>query len=252
MAANRANYTAIGLTVVAGMLAMIGTLIYLGGLDESEERVYAETYTDKSVSGLSVGSTVNFRGVKVGEVKEITFVGNKYKGVAPMDAGRIYILMSFRKKDLGFYAGMGDQLVQSGLRATVTASGITGLSRIELDMASRPSPVTMPSWTPNNPYIPSAVSLLDSFSDSATKVMNQINSMDISAVWSNVNSSVASFAAAADGVVLTIESRRAALENILDDFAETASYIKTTSSELMRNPSLLLRERVPEPLGETE
>lgn len=252
MAANQANYTAIGLTVVASMLATIGTLVYLGGLDESEERVYAETYTDKSVSGLSVGSTVNFRGVKIGEVKEITFVGNKYKGVEPMDAGRIYILMSFRKSDLGPYLEMGDQLVKSGLRATVTASGITGLSRIELDMASRPSPAMMPSWTPCNPYIPSAVSLLDSFSDSATKVMNQINSMDISAMWSNVNSSVESFATAADGIALAIETRRADIEKILDDFAETALSIKTTASELMRNPSLLLRERVPEPLGETE
>ena len=55
-----------------------------------------------------------------------------------------------------------------------------------------------------------------------------------------------------DKTALLISKGAIDLENILDDFAETASYIKTTASELMRNPSLLLRERVPEPLGETE
>ena len=118
MSANKANYTTIGLTVVVGTLAIIGTLVYLGGAGSREERVYAETFSDKSVSGLSVGSAVNFRGVKVGEVAEISFVGNKYEGVTPMDARRIYILMSFRKEDLGFYVGKADQLVRSGMLAS--------------------------------------------------------------------------------------------------------------------------------------
>ena len=60
MSANKANYTTIGLTVVAGTIAIIGTLVYLGGAGDREERVYAETYSDNSVSGLSVGSTVKF------------------------------------------------------------------------------------------------------------------------------------------------------------------------------------------------
>ena len=252
MSANKANYATIGLTVVAGTIAIIGTLVYLGGAGDREERVYAETYSDNSVSGLSVGSTVNFRGVKIGEVKEITFVGNKYPYVQPQDARRIYISMSFRRKDLGYYDGQFSRLVKAGLRATVTASGITGLSRIELDMAKDNAPAYMPPWKTDNPYIPSAVSLLASFSDSATKVMDQINKMDIAAAWSNVHSSVESFAMAASGVMTTIETSRADLERMLDDFTETAASLKTTASELMRNPSLLLRERVPEPLDETE
>lgn len=252
MAANQANYTAIGLTVVAGMLATIGTLVYLGGLDESEERVYAETYSEKSVSGLSVGSVVNFRGVKVGEVKEINFVGNKYPGVSTADERLIYILMSFRKKDLGFFSEKDDLPVKYGLRATVTASGITGLSRIELDVTSDGSHPDMPPWEPAHLYIPCAVSLLDNFSDSATRVMTQINRMDLMAVWSNVSSTVSSFATASDGVATLLESKRADFERMLDDLAETASSIKTASAELMRNPSLLLRERIPEPLDETE
>ena len=252
MADNHASYAKIGFAVVLGAAAIVGTLVYLGGAGVHEERVYAETYSDKSVSGLSVGSVVNFRGVKVGEVKEIGFVGNKYEGVAPMDARRIYILMSFRRRDLGFYAGKIDRLVKAGLRATVTASGITGLSRIELDVAHDAGPAEMPPWKTENPYIPSAVSLLASFSDSATKVMNQINKMDLTSAWSNIHSSVRSLAAATESVSTTLETRRADIERILDDFAETAGSLKEAALELKRNPSLLVRELRPEPLAETE
>ena len=79
MASNHASYAKIGLTVMLGVAAIIGALVYLGGAWGSDDRVYAETYTDRSVSGLSVGSAVNFRGVKLGEVKEITFVGQPVK-----------------------------------------------------------------------------------------------------------------------------------------------------------------------------
>ena len=62
-----ANYGRIGFAVVAGTLAIIGTLVYLGGFGGRSDIVYAETYSDNAVTGLSVGSDVNMRGVKIGE-----------------------------------------------------------------------------------------------------------------------------------------------------------------------------------------
>lgn len=252
MASNHASYAKIGLTVMLGAAAIIGVLVYLGGAWGADDRVYAETYTDRSVSGLSVGSTVNFRGVKLGEVKEITFVGNKYRCIDQRDARRIYILMSFRKKDLGLYAEKTDLLVRAGMRATVTASGITGLSRIELDIVENAPPAEEPTWKTEYPYIPSAVSLLASFSDSATKVMNQINAMDISAAWSNVNAAVESLSRATETVMTTLETRRADIDRVVEDFAESAASVRELTSDLKRNPSLLVRERIPARLDETE
>ena len=252
MASNHASYAKIGLTVMLGVTAIIGALVYLGGAWGSDDRVYAETYTDRSVSGLSVGSTVNFRGVKLGEVKEITFVGNKYRCMDHKDARRIYILMSFRKKDLGLYAEKTDLLVKAGMRATVTASGITGLSRIELDIADDATSAPELSWEPEHPYIPSAVSLMASFSDSATKVMNQINRMDLDAAWSNIHSAVESMARASEGVCNMLETRRGDFDRIVEDAAEAASSLRDTAAELRRNPSLLVRERRAGRLDETE
>ena len=63
---NHASYAKVGLTVVAGVAAIIGTLIYIGGVKDTGGEILIETCYDKPVSGLSVGSAVNFRGVKVG------------------------------------------------------------------------------------------------------------------------------------------------------------------------------------------
>ena len=256
---NSATYAKIGLVVVVATLAIVASLIYLGGFRGREDVVEAETYCDRSVSGLSVGSAVNFRGVKLGEVSAIGFVGDVYN-VVGKDNQRIYIQMKFPRQNLESRDDEGiapefliKYLVEEySVRATVTASGITGLSRIELDMvenAKEPEPL---SWTPRSIYIPSAPSLLDGFSDSATKVMNQINKMDISSMWSNACASVNALAKVAEGAQNMLESRQADIEKVLGDVSESMGAVRRLATELSDNPSMLIRERVPLALPETK
>jgi len=253
---NSASYAKIGLAVVLGVVATIATLVYIGGLGNQEDLVLIETYYDKPVSGLSVGSAVNFRGVKLGEVRDISFVGNRYK-VEARDAHLIYILMAIRGDLVPISDDVDDpdlavrQLVERGLRATVSASGITGLSRIECDMRPQDPPLLKLTWKPKHPYIPSHVSLMDNFSDAATKVMNQINAMDMASVWSNIHATVEHLAQAAEGVKGLIEGERDDYEQILSNVKDISTSVRDLSAELRANPSLLIRERVHEPLPET-
>ena len=250
---NHANYAKIGFTVILGIVATVAVLIYLGGAVGDDDIFYVETYYDTSVSGLSVGSAVNFRGVKVGEVKEISFVGAKYEGVPWADAQRIYIRMALFSKSLGPDArNKTEESVKRGMRATVTASGVTGLSRVELDtQRGRPQPAPL-QWKPENMYVPSYPSLLDSFSDSATKVMNEINRMDIASAWSNISATVESAAQATEGIRTIIDSAREGVGRIVDEAAEAATSLRAMAEELRRNPSLAIRERKAAPLDETE
>lgn len=260
---NRASYAKIGVTVFAGAIAIVLTLIYLGGLRGSGDEMLVETYYDKPVSGLSVGSVVNFRGVKIGEVREISFVGDKYK-VEGADNSRIYILMAIngrmispgRSYDEDEFREYVKTLVdQLGLRATVASSGITGLSRIECDnTCEMPSGITPPppiSWTPRRAYIPSRISLLDNLSVAATKVLNQVNQMDIGMLGSNITFAVESVAQMTDSARNMIETRQADLERLIDNLSETSAAIRDVTAELRRNPSLLIRERIPDHLSET-
>lgn len=258
---NSPSFAKIGLTVFLGVIAIVGTLIYLGGVKGQDDLCYAETYYTKSVSGLSVGSPVNFRGVKLGEVCEIGFVGDHYSVMGDTNQ-IIYVKIAFPRKKIhdgngayykgheSFSASLEAIINDMGMRATVTASGITGLSRLEID--NRPDVPIMPiSWAPRNPYIPPAVSLLDNFSDSATRVMNQINKMDLTATWSNVNETVRSLAKATESVQAIVETHRGDLEKLSADATAITTSLRELVEEVKTNPAILIRDREVTPLPET-
>lgn len=256
---NHANYAKIGLAVLLGVAGIVLTLIYLGGVGAKSDFILAETYYPRSVSGLSKGSPVNFRGVKIGEVREITFVGNKYDVMGTTNQ-MIYVQLAFDRHEVGMYEDEGlssDEVIaylveHEGLRAIVSASGITGMSRIECDLrpdAAKPDPI---SWKPATPYIPQAESLLESFSVSATKVMNQINKMDIAAVWSNINVTVDALAQSASAARILMDSQLDKMQELSENLTAASRSIRSLMDELRRNPSLLVRERKARPLEETE
>lgn len=259
---NQANYAKIGMTVLLGIAAIVGTLVYLGGFRDRKNEILVETYFEKSVSGLSKGSVVNFRGVKIGEVREISFVGGEYD-VSGADNSRIYVLIAIDGDTVGLTPGEWDDdaeveqihamvVDRLGLRTMVTASGITGLSRIECDFYTKDPPEPMKiSWKPRHFYIPSKNSLLDSFSDSATKVMNQINKMDFNSTWSNMNAMVESFAAISAASRNLVESRQGELDRVLADISAATEAARELAEKLRDNPSLLIREEKVKPLPET-
>lgn len=255
------SFAKIGFVVFVGVLAIFGALVYLGGQRDQKDVMYAETYFVKSVSGLSVGSPVNFRGVKVGEVAEIGFVGAHYD-VRGSTNQLIYVKMSIPRKEIegytedAYFRGLNaervlDRLIKElSMRAMVTASGITGLSHIEIDNMPDVKPMEV-TWIPKHAYIPPAPSLMDNFSDAATKVMNQINQMDFTSTWSNVAASVQSAALMLESAQTMMETRQVEVDSILSDVSDTTASLKRLVEELKENPSLLIRERIAEPLPET-
>ena len=255
---NKASYFRIGLTVFLGAAALAGVLIYIGGLRGRGNVVYAETYYDKPVGGLSVGSPVNFRGVRIGEVFEIGFIGNKYE-VEGLENTRIYLKLVLNVDLVADKDATREEAeevlrrgVSAGLRATVVSSAITGLSRIECDIFKDEAPPAKISWTPRNVCIPPKVSLLDNFSDSATKVMNQINKMDLNAFWSNINASVESISAMTLSSRHLLESYQPEVERMVKNMEEASAAARNFAEELRRDPASLIRRRSLDPLPETE
>ena len=257
--ANQANYAKVGFAVVAGATIVVAMLAYLGGTLGKQNVVYAETYSDSPVSGLSVGSDVNMRGVKVGEVREISFVGSEYDDASEADAMKIYILMAFTAKKMRMFDDEDPEErlrdgIRKGLRATVAPSGITGLSKIELNFPKGGAEAgTQPiSWRPRYACIPPAPSMLDSFSDTATKVMNQLDRMDFLAAWSNIASVAKSMANVASNVDDLVDNGKSGIESIVRNMDEAATHVRELAVDLRENPSLLLRANDPPPLPETE
>lgn len=253
---NRANYSKIGFVLVAALAAATGTMIYLGGAGNNKEELLAETYCDTAVSGLSKGSEVNFRGVKVGEVKDITFVWREYPEASDEDARQVLIELSldakmlFSRRDSSPEEAMR-RFVEHGLRATVVSSGITGISHIELNYPRIVSTPRRISWHPNGVCIPPAPSILESFSDAATRLVNQLNDVDVGGAWSNVTALATYTSRIADNANAILESQKAAIGGIMDEIEKAGASIRMLAEELKENPSLLLRPRDPDPLPET-
>ena len=254
--ANQANYAKIGSAVAAGAAAIVVTLVYLGGALGKGDVIYAETYSDAPVSGLSVGSAVNLRGVKVGEVKEISFIGSEYDEAKGDDIPKIYILIAFTTSKMRTTEDEDPEehlreIVKKGIHATVTSSGVTGLSKIELNFPRTPIETRPISWRPRHVCIPPAPSMLESFADSAARLMNQLNRMDFVAAWSNVAAVAESSANIAANVDELVCDGKAGIESIVRDMEEAAARVRELASDLKENQSLLIRSNDPDPLPET-
>ncbi|MBP5284575.1 MAG: MCE family protein [Kiritimatiellae bacterium] len=251
-----ANYGKIGFAVLAGTAAMVFALVFIGGMGSRRNELLVETYYENPVSGLSVGSDVNFRGVKVGEVRKISFIGSEYAGAVEKDRRKIFILMAIDTRTLWAESGESPEgqvagFVKKGLRATVTASGITGLSKIELNYPKNAMAEDEISWRPARVCIPPAPSMLDSFADAAAKFMHQINAMDFTGVWSNVASVASSTAEAAESIGSIVDGQRANIAEIFDNLNAAAANLRDFSAAIRDNPSLLLRENDPVQPDET-
>ncbi len=253
---NEANYAKIGAFLLAGTALIIGTLVYLGGMRDKGNEFYVETYFKNSVSGLDVGSAVNYRGVKLGLVKRISFIGAEYEGVQPKDGRNIYVLMDINS-DLCRRSPEEDpqkamqRMIEHGLRATVAASGITGLSHIEMNFPKIDVVDDKISWNPRHILIHPAPSMLESVTDGLTKVLEELNKMNLSSAWSNVLMITEGAAGMCGNINSLVEGERDRVSRILENLDGATSSLRTFSETISDNPSLLIRSRDPEPLPET-
>ena len=253
---NEANFAKIGAFILFGAALIAGTIVYLGGVRGKGNEFFVETYFTTSVSGLDVGSEVNYRGVKIGSVRKISFVGAEYADVPPRDGRNIHVLMALNPDVCRQSPGEDpeksmERMISHGLRATVSASGITGLSHIEMNFPKMEVRDAKVSWRPRHLLIHPAPSILDSAADGFTKVLSQLNKMDLVMVWSNIVRLAQNAGDLCETVNALADSERDRIGCILGNLDGAAASLRTFSETISDNPSLLIRARDAEPLPET-
>lgn len=166
----KAHYFKIGMFVLsATALAVLG-IIVLGAGALFEHPIMMETFIDESVQGLEVGSPIKFRGVKIGTVKQIDFVGHRYQSeVDEKQLSRFahYVVV------IGAIRRTPDQLSEeqraakrkqdyaAGLRVRLASQGITGVLYLEADFLDpRQYPPLEVPWETKAIYVPSAPSTI--------------------------------------------------------------------------------------------
>jgi phospholipid/cholesterol/gamma-HCH transport system substrate-binding protein len=181
----KTNNFKLGLFTLFGLgLLAIGVLAF-GTWNSFEKKSLFETYVPGDVSGLSIGSAVEFRGVRVGKVTHIGFSWTEYQDSQP---GCVVVV--FEVKDDVFVTPLGsgwrEQLqvaVDHGLRARLKAQGVTGTCIVSLEyLDPAESPVMKFSWTPKRTFIPSAPGLFGELLVSLQRALHRLDHLDVTAL----------------------------------------------------------------------
>ncbi len=181
----KTSYLKLGLFTTLGLGLLLTGILAFGAWSSFERKTLYESYFPGEVSGLAVGSAVEFRGVHVGKVSRIGFSWKDYQDSQP---GLVVVVFEM-KEDL-FAAGGGNgsqpelqKAIERGLRARLKTQGITGtciMSLEYLDPVENP-PVKFP-WKPSHPYVPSAPGLLGDLLVSMQKILHNLERLDVAAL----------------------------------------------------------------------
>ena len=182
------NYLKIGTFVLSALIIVVVGIVMLSG-GRWSQKTYWETYFDESVQGLAVGAPIKYRGVQIGTVERIAFVGNEYGS-------------DLNKEDLSRYGryvvvfGSGQRVapqlsveqakaarasnIMAGLRVRLASQGVTGIVFLEADFLDPEEyPAMEIPWTPRFEYLPSAPSTVTVLGAALHAIARDLEKADI-------------------------------------------------------------------------
>ncbi len=177
------TYKMVGLFVLTGFLVFSAIIFhYVIKKFTSDDSQYVVLYFEESIQGLSVGSSVVFKGVEVGQVAKISLVTNLQNGTFKMP---VFITFkqnrSFQMKDGNKDASAEEilhSLIEKGLRARlISANYLTGQLMIELDMD--PSVPAILRGTGEHLEIPTVISSIGMISKDLQEIPFRENMMQL-------------------------------------------------------------------------
>ncbi|MBN8630802.1 MAG: MCE family protein [Rhodobacterales bacterium] len=176
---------------------------------------------DESVSGLSVGAAVMYRGLRVGEVVAIKPVAETVpwgrrvyvRATVAIDPSAIGLAPETPAEETIAFVG---SLVDDGLRAQLaTTSLLSAALVIELNQVPDASPVALRQLEGEPPVIPSVKSQLSDFTATAEGVLERVNALPVEEVMARA----ISLMEAIEDVARSDGTKRApdALASLLDE-----------------------------------
>lgn len=216
---NKSSNILVGSVVLALTAALFAFILWLSQTTGADVKRYDIFF--KEVSGLAVGSQVQFSGVPVGAIEEIRLLPENPEFV------RVRISVS------------EDVPILQGTTATASSVGFTGVSIVQLDGAIRNAPPIVEEGPYGVPVIPtrpgafgqllsSAPELLERVStltERLSEVLSPQNQRSIQGILANSDRVSRSFASRSDEIAATVAEARFAVRELglaADNFARLA------------------------------
>ena len=243
------TYFKIGVFVlVSGMVLIIG-ILFISADTIGGDAILLETYIDESVQGLSVGSEAMHRGVKIGQVKKITFAPLEYPMAIDSPEFITYsryvvVIMAIDLKTFPNAVDGNPAVIETmirnqiklGLRFKLNYQGITGIAFIEADYVDprREIPLSVP-WVPKGIYVPSTPSVIQNFTQALDTIFQRLERIDIEGAMAKMETTLTTMEQA-------IQDAR--ISEVRESFVSLTNEIRKSNEQLQ--PLLEKAETIPD------
>ncbi|MGH6827915.1 MAG: MlaD family protein [Rhizomicrobium sp.] len=152
----QANYVAVGAFVVACVIGLVVTILWLAGAQYAQEYSYYQTDFKGPVTGLSTGTLTRYNGIEVGRVTDLEF--------DPNDPQRVIATLQ-----------VAPHLdIRQDSEASIESQGLTGTSYVEISGGTRNAPLLAAMPGQKYPVIRAKQSTLQQLEQSAPEVVARL------------------------------------------------------------------------------
>lgn len=221
-----ANYTRIGFFVLFGFIGTIMFILWLSQSSFSYTQTYYDIFFKGSVSGLKIGSAVQYRGVPIGIVKDV-FIPSR-------NVEEIQVVIAVKNK----------AIIKSDMIASLESQGLTGIAYVQIQGGSKDSPNLEIKDEQQRPVIPSKTSLVEELSTSVPHILKNINNLisEMHGLFNEENrKSLSKAISHIERITEFLTPGTSARENVMKDMSKTMDTVWDTLSEF-RTMSKELKE----------
>ena len=192
----KANYVAVGAFVLACVIGFVVTVLWLAGVQYSQEYAYYQAFFKGSVTGLGKGTATRYNGIEVGRITDLQF--------DPSDPQRVIVTMQVQP----------NLNIREDSVASIESQGFAGAPFVEITGGTAASPVLTAHDDERYPVIKTKPSTFAELQQSAPEVVAKL-----STAASRLND-------------LLNDDNRRAIAHVLANLDETTQVIARRSADL--------------------
>ena len=192
----KANYVAVGAFVLACVIGLVVTILWLAGVQYSQEYAYYQANFKGPVTGLGKGTVTRYNGIEVGRITALEF--------DPSDPSRVIVTMQVQP----------NLNIRNDSTASIESQGLTGGTYVEISGGTSSAPLLVAQGDQRYPVIRTKQSTFAQLEQTAPEVVAKLN-----VAASRLND-------------LLSDNNRRAIAHVLANLDETTQVIARRSADI--------------------
>jgi phospholipid/cholesterol/gamma-HCH transport system substrate-binding protein len=153
----KANYVAVGAFVLACVIGLVVTVLWLAGVQYSQEYAYYQAFFKGPVTGLCKGTVTRYNGIEVGRITDLEF--------DPSDPQRVIVTVQVQP----------NLNIREDSVASIESQGLTGGTYVEISGGTASAPLLVAKEGEHYPVIRTKQSTFAQLEQSAPEVVAKLN-----------------------------------------------------------------------------